>query len=115
MVKIIYHFSNNEAHSMIEKIKYVINKLPKKIQEKLNEKCAFILLGETYGFFSGDSKKNFIILDFFRMNQDNLTLNQKHFVIAHEIAHFILDHKNSSKLEENEANDLVKSWKFDLK
>ena len=49
------------------------------------------------------------------MNQDKLSLNEQQFIIAHEIAHFIMNHKTSSQIEDDEANELVQEWKIDLK
>jgi len=53
-----------------------------------------------------------IILNFNKMFKDHLSQKEQWFVIAHEFAHFYLNHTTSSDYEEEEANRQVISWGF---
>lgn len=114
MLKIMYNMPRKTALPLINKIRYVFYKLPKDIQEKIDNDCMIILIGHTYGYRIGKSEKNFIILNFPEMKQHKLSLKEQRFIIAHEFAHYILNHTGSTPKEEDEANRLVQQWEFSL-
>ncbi len=92
-------------------------KLPIKIRRRVLKDVLFIITDGYAGtIFKLKIIKpkilNFIILDFNAQKNEskNLILSG----IAHEIAHFILEHdtKNSSLKDEKEADDLCEKWGF---
>ena len=59
-------------------------------------------------------KKRLIILNFALMEKAGYTEDEMKAVIAHEIAHLVLDHPPTGKWEkiQREADDLVEKWGF---
>jgi Zn-dependent peptidase ImmA (M78 family) len=114
MLSIQHNYSKEEAESMIKEIRYVFKHLPIDVQKKIDENCLILLLGKTYGYSTGKSNKHLIILNIADMIQDQLSIKEQRFVIAHEFAHFFLNHTRSTDVEENEANNQVMRWGFNI-
>jgi hypothetical protein len=111
----LIHYTLNEeiAFKYINQIESVIKKLPKKNQKQIHNHCIILLLEETYGYFIKEPKKCLIIFNIYLFEKDKLTNKDQQLIIAHEFAHFILNHGGLTKKEEDEANSLVKEWGFE--
>jgi len=112
VLKIQYSCSKKEANVMIRKVRYVLEHLPLDVREMIDDQCLIILLGKTYGYSTSKSNKHVIILNFNEMFKDHLSQKEQWFIIAHEFAHFYLNHTSSSDYEEEQANRQVISWGF---
>ena len=114
MLRIQHNYHKAEAESMIKEIRFVFDHLPLDVQKKIDENCIIILLGKTYGYSTGKSNKHLIILNVYEMIQDHLSIKEQRFIIAHEFAHFFLNHSKSNDYEEKEANIQVMKWGFNI-
>jgi hypothetical protein len=107
-----YTSSKEKAFKYIKTIKSVFQILPKNVQKKINDQCMILLLGEIYGYFIRDPTKHIIIFNISLFEKDNLNFKDQQLIIAHEFAHFLLNHNRSTNKEELEANSLVIQWGF---
>jgi len=112
MVKIHYTGSNDDAQPIIDLINVVINKLPDGIKRKIHVNCMVFIIDTCYGYFIGEPQNNIILLNVAQIKKDHLSINDQEYVIAHEFAHFILNHIEHSSKEENEAKELLIHWGF---
>jgi Zn-dependent peptidase ImmA (M78 family) len=112
MVKIHYTGSEEDAIPYIDLIKDLIQLLPSDIQKRINTHCMIYLIDSTYGYFIGKPKYHVILLNINQIKSDNLTKKEQNIIIAHEFAHYILNHSKSTIEEEIEANQLLNQWGF---
>jgi Zn-dependent peptidase ImmA (M78 family) len=97
-------------------------KIPHDVIEKVEKKCNIWVLGLEGGTVITNQNKGIICLNWFSIDKImHCNDEELQFIIAHEIAHFVLgntefEHTKNSKNElrkkEKEANDLLKSWGF---
>ena len=97
-----------------------IHRLPKELHEKITDEVMFISTSNVYGFyayhpasvFNSEADSHFIVLNFGAINDEEA----KMFVIAHELAHYILGHHFDNIGEnqdiEAQADSLAESWGF---
>lgn len=111
--------SYGEVSGLIAK---TICRLPEEFHERVPEDVIFISVDDIYGLYhqyllpitQKGEELHFIILSLSSIKDEE----EKIYVIAHEIAHFILGHYmyNPETTEdwdiENEADSLVKQWGF---
>jgi Zn-dependent peptidase ImmA (M78 family) len=112
MVKIHYTGSKDDAQPFIDRIQAVIKKLPYDIQRSIHIGCMIIIIDTCYGYFIGKSQYNIIMLNIAQLRNDQLSEQDQEYIIAHEFAHYILDHKESTLKEEREVHELVGHWGF---
>jgi len=131
----------------VEDLKYrrliieVLAQIPEEAREKALEEGIFIIAGNTtgasipfYPFPCTDEselrklvkeaeslehflKRRLIILNFALMEKAGYTEDEMKAVIAHEVAHLVLDHPAGAPVEEaekkeREADDLAEKWGF---
>jgi len=108
-------------HKLI--IAKTLQKLPKKIREKVLDDVLFVFTS-CYGtvrelYFpippkTKEIRKSLIILNFALMKNEKRTESDMMDTVAHEIAHFILGHVilHDDFLCERKADDLSESWGF---
>jgi Zn-dependent peptidase ImmA (M78 family) len=110
-------FDIDELQILIAK---TIHRLPKELWEEVPEKVTFICADKRYGMYAklrispfDNGELHFILL-----NIDNIEdEEEKMYVIAHEIAHFVLGHSTEDTAGqerdiEEEADNLTESWGF---
>jgi len=112
MVKIYYTGSKEEAQPFIKIVQSVIRNLPADVQKSIHLHCMIYFVDTTYGYSIGKPDYHIILLNINQMKIDNLCYKEQHYIIAHEFAHFVLNHMESSINEEFEANKLIAHWGF---
>jgi Zn-dependent peptidase ImmA (M78 family) len=112
MVKIHYTGSREDAQSFIDRIQSVISVLPEDIQQKIHVESIIFIIDTCYGYYIGKSDNKIILLNSAQMKKDQLNIQDQEYIIAHEFAHFILNHTESTTKQESEAKDLVDYWGF---
>jgi len=113
MLTIHYTGIKNNVNEFIENIKSALGNFPKIDQDRINDECMIFLIGKTYGFSVGVKNKHLILLNVNEILKNNLSIKEQRFIIAHEFAHFILNHTLSNDKNEKEANNLVSKWNID--
>jgi len=104
----------------VRHITRVLKKLPKDVKEDICKNCVVFMPGKEHGYYYYKTNKKIIILNWFAMQFDKISLKQIRYTIAHEFAHYILKHKNLTEEEEKilsvehekEADDLATQWGF---
>ncbi|UCD13622.1 MAG: hypothetical protein JSW60_08710 [Thermoplasmatales archaeon] len=95
----------------------VFKELPESDQKRLREETEIFVLGYKSGATIIAKDKNTIILNSLamKMEDERLGLNSKrdYHVLAHEFAHIIKDHKESTEETERQADELAKEWGFE--
>lgn len=112
-------YADNEDYDIL--IAETLLEIPKDIRDNVIYGCDFIIdknLGLTFNLYYGPNREQPLIL----LNCLGLNRRSKKFkmsVIAHEIAHFTLNHHKThpQNLRENleqekEADDLIEKWGF---
>ena len=112
MVKIFYTGFKYDVQPFIDRIQVVIGKLPDDIQQKIHKGCMIFIIDNCYGYYINNPQNNIILLNAIQIKNDCLSLKDQDYIIAHEFAHFILNHVKSSIKGEKEANILVDHWGF---
>jgi len=98
----------------------VLEKLPSKVQERLCKKVAIKITGMEYGAHLGKIDKDIILLNWFNIKINRCPKKEIQYIIAHEFAHFILNHKGLEEadfvtvclVQEKEAEELATKWGF---
>jgi hypothetical protein len=96
----------------------VLMRLPEDVREQTLESVQFIFMTGPYGQFvktfcpphEDELIRGAIVLNFSAMEKE--TEEYKMTVVAHEIAHFILDHHHGGDEIEEQTDDLCEKWGF---
>jgi hypothetical protein len=111
------HFCPEEDTYLITK---TINRLPRDLWDKITDEVMFISVSNVHGFyayhpvsvFNSETDSHFIVLNIGAIKDQE----EKMYVVAHEIAHYILGHHfdNFTKGQdiEQEADNLAEQWGF---
>lgn len=124
-VRILPPVANDEGEKTMLLVGKVISQLPDDIQEKVLSEITFIVLDGVYGQYERlfipmpevKKDKHGLYLPAIFLNMEGLKRRSEEYkktVIAHEIAHFILNHHNAGDdlSKEKQADDLCESWGF---
>lgn len=112
MVKIHFISSKEKSKPYISMVQSVIQKLPEKIQQTIHLNCHIVFVDSSYGFYLGKPNGYLILLNINQISNDRLSPKDQQLICAHEFAHFILNHSESNKKNESEANKLISQWGF---
>lgn len=113
-----YHYRNQK--NFLNHISFVIHNIPSDIRKTICENCIVIITGVNYGEHFGKTEKEIIIINWSQILIEGIHWKQIRHIIAHEFAHYILNHKKLTKAEqkvigvdqEKEADELATKWGF---
>jgi len=104
-----YQFRSRTSDSLAE--------ITEKVQERIRDECDIFVLGYKLAVAYVLTDKKTITLNALAMKMEDIRLGRNikrdYHVLAHEFAHVILNHKESTEKSEKEADELAKEWGFE--
>jgi Zn-dependent peptidase ImmA (M78 family) len=126
----LIHYNTTFIGNTDESERLIVNtiaRLPNEVQEEVMENVIFLDMGGAYGNYTQYSvpqikfNAGITLLHIISLNLDPIQeYEEKMYVIAHEIAHFIfrhteeLRHESEYDLKEGDADRLIKKWGFTI-